>query len=94
MKMLTGKNRGGAPTKRELEERPPEPARVVEVEVKELHLVCPCCGRGAGARVERTRLPKRWLQCKECLGRYMALYKDGKPVIVRPLSGSAKVLDA
>lgn len=91
--MLTGKNRG-APTKKSLVEFPPAPAKVVEVQVTELHLVCPCCGRGAPARVERTRLPKRWLQCKDCLGRYVAVYEGDKPVMVRALSISAKVLDA
>lgn len=59
----------------------PQPAQVVEIQVKRLALVCACCGRGAMAKVYKTDGLNRYMQCEDCGGKYVATYdKKGKPI--------------
>lgn len=86
-RMAQAETRGpGRPTKQELAENPPQPAKFVEVNT--ISLVCPCCGRGAMTRVldARNEQGKRKHLCLNCGGRFVATYDEkDKPISVRVL---------
>lgn len=86
-RMASVETRGpGRPTKQELEENPPKPAKTVTIIKHVLALVCPCCGKGSEAKVLITKEFKRKMLCGSCAGKYWVTYDDkGKPSMTRAM---------